>query len=257
MTRYVLKLEYDGTEFVGWQSQAEGNSVQEKVKQAIRIIEPNASEIVAAGRTDSGVHALGQVIHCDLVKSWQLERLCDALNANLKPNKISILQAAIVDERFSARFSAIRRIYTYRIIVRRAPLALQTNQAWRLTKQLNHEKMQKAANFLIGKHDFTTFRASRCQANSPVRTLDILEVKKKFIPYGYEIRIRAEARSFLHRQVRSIVGTLERVGAGAMTPRELLDALLSCDRSQCGPVAPAQGLYLERVDYNPDPFLAG
>ncbi len=254
MPRFALILEYNGFGFVGWQSQASGKSLQQTVQCAVRRLEPDVPEVVAAGRTDSGVHAFGQVIHCDLRKDWDPERLCDALNAQLRPETISVLQAARVSQGFSARFSAVRRTYLYRIVVRRAPLAHEADLVWRVARRLDAAAMRSAAGHLVGRHDFTTFRSARCQAVSPVKTLDSLTVERTAVRYGYELRIRAEARSFLHRQMRSMVGTLERVGAGAITPGQLRDALESCDRSRCGPVAPARGLFLECVDYDPDPF---
>ena len=254
MHRFALIIEYNGCGYVGWQSQANGKAVQQTVQDAIRRLDPAAPDIVAAGRTDSGVHALGQVIHCDLRKDWETGRLRDALNAHLRPEAVSVLEAAAVASDFSARFSARRRIYLYRIAVRRSPLVHEANLVWRLARNLDHEAMQSAAGHLIGRHDFTTFRSIHCQASSPVKTLDSLTVERIPIRHGYELRIRAQARSFLHRQVRSIVGTLERIGAGAMSGRDLRDALESRDRQRCGPVAPARGLYLDRVEYAPDPF---
>lgn len=254
MPRFAFELEYDGSGFVGWQSQANGVSVQDTIQSAIHIIEPEAPNCVSAGRTDSGVHALGQIVHCDLAKDWEPSKLCDALNSLIRPQKVSILQTAKVNDDFSARFSAIRRSYMYRIVVRRSPLVHHANMIWRLSRPLDHLAMQKAANYLIGRHDFTTFRSVHCQSKSPVKTLDMLTIEPIPFPHGIELRIRAQARSFLHRQVRSIVGTLERVGAGAWTPRVVQEALQSCDRSRCGPVAPAHGLFLERVDYEINPF---
>ncbi|MCY4195503.1 MAG: tRNA pseudouridine(38-40) synthase TruA [Rhodobacteraceae bacterium] len=254
MPRYALIIEYEGSQFIGWQRQANGNSVQGTLEKALRQLDPDASDVTAAGRTDSGVHAYGQVVHCDVRRDWDAGRLCDALNAHLRSARVSVLRAASVDSGFSARFSAVRRVYLYRIIMRRAPLAHAPGLAWRVAVNLDSTAMQRASAHLIGTHDFTTFCATHCQAESPIKTLDRLTIQEIPVLYGRELHIRAEARSFLHRQIRSIVGSLERVGAGAMSADQLRDALHACDRSTCGPVAPATGLYLERVDYDPDPF---
>lgn len=255
MPRFAMILEYNGRGYVGWQMQAQQNSLQQAVQNAIAELEPGAPNIVAAGRTDSGVHALGQVIHCDLQKDWQPRRLCDALNWHLRQETIAIVQVATVDADFSARFSAHRRAYLYRIIVRSTPLVLDGGLAWRRNQDLDVPAMQEAAQMLIGKHDFSTFRSIKCQADSPVKTLDQIEIAEKPISHGVrELQIRAEARSFLHRQVRSIVGTLERVGARKMSLSEFKDVFRSCDRQRCGTVAPAEGLFLEKVNYKPDPF---
>ncbi len=257
MPRFAARLEYNGGGFVGWQRQKNGLSAQETVENALRRLEPNLAYVTAAGRTDTGVHALGQVIHFDLEKDWDPSRLCDALNAHLKPNLVSVLEAARVDGEFSARFSAIQRRYLYRIIIRRAPLALEKELAWRRVGQLDIGAMSAAAQMLIGRHDFTTFRSVRCQAASPIKTLDSIEIKDSHFLGRTEIDIRFRARSFLHRQVRSLVGTLERVGSGSMTTRSVRESLLARDRNRCGPVAPAHGLYLEHITYDPCPFACG
>ncbi len=255
MPRFAMILEYRGHGYVGWQSQTGQNSLQQGVEKAIAEIDSTSPSIVAAGRTDSGVHALGQVIHCDLQKVWEVGRLRDALNWHLRLETIAVVQAALVEADFSARFSACRRAYLYRIMVRSSPLVHQAGLAWRRRRPLNVDAMRTAAGLLVGRHDFSTFRSIKCQANSPVKTLDSIVIEERMASHGErELQIRLEARSFLHRQVRSIVGTLERVGTGLMTISQFKEAFQSCDRTRCGTVAPAEGLYLERVDYDPDPF---
>ncbi|MCY3879863.1 MAG: tRNA pseudouridine(38-40) synthase TruA [Rhodobacteraceae bacterium] len=257
MPRYAFQLEYDGSGFAGWQKQANSLTVQECVEAALRRLDDLAGSVVAAGRTDSGVHALCQVIHCDLDKGWEGGKLCDALNAQLRPHAVAAVTAVRTDAGFSARFSAVRRSYLYRLMIRRAPMVLERQFLWQLSRQLDVGRMREAAEFLIGRHDFTTFRSAHCQADSPVKTLDGIKIETFERSGGLELRVRVTARSFLHRQVRSFVGTLERVGAGMMPPEGVREALEARDRSRCGPVAPARGLYLERVDYDPDPFAAG
>lgn len=245
MRRYRIDIEYHGGPFVGWQKQDNGASVQGAIEAALtRLGEPDLL-VYGAGRTDAGVHALGQVAHVDLEKAWDPFRLSEALNHHLKPDPIAILAAERVSDAFHARFSAIRRRYLYRIAPRRAPLALDKGLAWRVSPPLDVAAMRRGAAHLIGRHDFTTFRAAQCQADSPVKTLDRIEIEAN----SDLIEIEVEARSFLHNQVRSIVGTLERVGAGAWTPERLAEALAAADRSRCGPVAPAHGLYLAEVAY--------
>lgn len=249
MPRYKLTLEYHGGPFVGWQRQDVGLTVQGALETALGRLGEAARDVVGAGRTDAGVHALGQVAHVDLERDWAPFRLSEALNHHVKPNPIAILAAERVDEDFHARFSAIRRAYVYRIAVRRAPLALEKGLLWKIPAALDVDAMRAGAAHLIGTHDFTTFRASQCQAKSPVKTLDAVEV----IAIGPgEIQIHCRARSFLHNQVRSIVGTLERVGAGKWAPDDVRAALVACDRSACGPVAPPDGLYLSEVGYPDD-----
>jgi tRNA pseudouridine38-40 synthase len=254
MPRYALKLEYHGGPFSGWQRQAGQPSVQEAVEQALRKLEPDAPGIAAAGRTDAGVHATGQVAHCDLAKEWDPFRLSEALNYHLKPAPVAVLKAVPVLDDFHARFSARRRRYLYRLVARRAPLTLEKGLAWRVAHELALAPMQAAALHLVGHHDFTTFRSSICQSASPVKTLDRLDIEETDIPYGKEFRFHVEARSFLHNQVRSFVGTLERVGAGAWDPDDVKAALEAKDRAACGPVAPPDGLALAEVGYEPDPF---
>jgi tRNA pseudouridine38-40 synthase len=245
MARWKLKLEYDGTGFCGWQRLAEGPSVQAAVEAAVFALSGERVECTGAGRTDAGVHALGQAAHVDLQKAWAPDRLRDGLNAHLRPAPVAVLSAEPAAADFHARFSAIRRVYLYRIVNRRPDLTLDAGRAWRVGARLDHEAMNEAAQLLLGVHDFTTFRDSQCQAKSPIKTLDRCDVRRA----GEEIQIWCEARSFLHRQVRSMVGSLAEVGLGKWTPRDLADALNAAERSRCGPVAPAEGLYLVRVDY--------
>ncbi|MCG6904418.1 MAG: tRNA pseudouridine(38-40) synthase TruA [Rhodobacter sp.] len=250
MPRYALKIEYHGGPFHGWQRQALHPSVQGAVETALAALEPDVPGIAAAGRTDAGVHALGQVAHCDLAKDWDAFRLSEALNHHLKPLPVAVVAAARVDADFHARFSAVERRYRYRVICRRAPLTHLRGLAWKVPQMLDLAAMQKAAEYLVGRHDFTTFRASECQANSPVKTVDEFRVTAT----GPEVEFHVRARSFLHSQVRSFVGTLERVGAGAWTAEDVHEALQTRARAACGPVAPPDGLYLESVGYAADPF---
>lgn len=254
MPRYALKLEYDGAPFAGWQRQAYQPSVQGALEAALARLEADVPSIAAAGRTDAGVHATGQVAHCDMARDWDPFRLSEALNWHLKPAPVAVVAAARVPEDWHARFSAIERRYTYRVICRRAPLVHQAGRAWHVRGDLDFAAMAEAGKHLIGRHDFTTFRASICQAKSPVKTLDDLRVEAVALANGREIRFHLRARSFLHNQVRSIVGTLERVGAGAWTPDDVARALAAADRAACGPVAPPDGLYLTGVGYPEDVF---
>ncbi|WP_456387663.1 tRNA pseudouridine(38-40) synthase TruA [Profundibacter sp.] len=256
MPRYALKIEYDGAPFSGWQRQNDLPTVQGAVEDALRMLEPDFDGISAAGRTDAGVHATGQVAHCDLVKDWDAFRLMEALNYHLKPLPISILQAVRVTDVFHARFSARERRYLFRLISRRAPVVHDRGKVWQVKHPLDGAAMQAGADMLIGLHDFTTFRSTSCQADSPVKTLDELRVEVFDIPYGQEFHFHIRARSFLHNQVRSFVGTLERVGAGAWSPEDVRAALEAKDRTACGPVCPPQGLYLAHVDYPELPFGA-
>jgi tRNA pseudouridine38-40 synthase len=245
MPRYRLTLEYDGTPFVGWQMQENGLSVQGRLAQAIKDF--SGEEVVprGAGRTDAGVHAIAQVAHFDLAKDWACDKIRDALNAQLRPDPISVLNCDYAPPDFEARFSASARHYLYRIVNRRSPLALERNRAWHVIPPLDATAMHDAAQVLVGHHDFTTFRSTECQAPSPMKTLDRLAVSHQ----GEEIRIEASARSFLHNQVRSMVGSLKLVGDGKWTASDLKQALEARDRAACGPVAPAHGLYLVKVDY--------
>ncbi|SFQ35309.1 tRNA pseudouridine38-40 synthase [Roseivivax halotolerans] len=255
MPRYALMVEYDGGPFAGWQRQADQPSVQGAIEAALAKLEPGPHTIAAAGRTDSGVHARGQVAHTDLAKDWQPFRLQEALNYHLKPAPVAIRRAARVGDEFHARFSAGERRYLYRVLNRRARAVLEAGQVWQVQKSLDLSAMREGAALLLGKHDFTTFRSTMCQAKSPVKTLDAFEVDEIETEAGREIRFRLRARSFLHNQVRSFVGTLERVGAGAWRPEDVRRALEARDRAACGPVAPPQGLYLMGVGYPEDPFV--
>lgn len=249
MPRYKLTIEYDGGPFQGWQRQDNGPSVQEALEKAAAKLDGAPVVVQGAGRTDSGVHALGQVAHLDLVKDLSEDKVRDAINFHLKPNPVAIIEAERVDEDFHARFSAINRAYLYRIIDRRVPLTLDRGQAWRVPKRLDADAMHAAAQFLIGTHDFTTFRDAQCQAESPVKSIDKASVSR----LGEEVQITVEARSFLHRQVRSITGSLVEVGLGKWTPKDFKAALDAGERKRCGPVAPPDGLYLTAVDYPPAP----
>ncbi len=245
MTRFKLTLEYDGGPFVGWQRQDNGPSVQAALERAISGFCGQDVQVFAAGRTDTGVHALGQVAHFDIDTEHTSDTVRDALNKHLRPHPISVLTAQVVDEEFHARFSAQKRYYLYRIVARRAPLALERDRAWQVFKPLDATAMHEAAQVLVGRHDFTTFRASQCQSDSPVKTLDAIRAQE----IGHEIHVTVSARSFLHNQVRSIVGSLKLVGEGRWTAGDVEDALNAADRTRCGPVAPARGLYLAKVDY--------
>ena len=254
MGRFALKIEYDGAPFAGWQRQADQPSVQGAIEAALAKLEPGPHTIAAAGRTDAGVHGWGQVAHCDLQKDWDPFRLSEALNYHLKPDPVAIVACARVDDAFHARFSAVARHYIFRIMARRAPLSFGHGQFWRVNHDLDLDAMQAGAAALLGEHDFTTFRSTMCQAASPVKTLDRLDVARIVQPEGIEYRFDVRARSFLHNQVRSFVGTLERVGTGAWAPEDVAKALAAKDRSACGPVCPPQGLYLAHVVYPDDPF---
>lgn len=245
MPRYKLTIEYDGAPFCGWQYQDNGPSVQGALEAAVKAMTGDMVRVHGAGRTDAGVHALAQVAHIDLAKEYRADRVRDALNAHLRPHPIGVLSAEIVPDTFEARFSAIRRHYLYRIANRRANLALGVGHTWRVARPLDVAAMHDAAQLLIGKHDFTTFRDTECQAKSPEKTLDVLDVARE----GDEVRIVTSARSFLHSQVRSMVGSLVWVGHGKWSARDLRAALDARDRAACGPVAPPDGLYLVRVDY--------
>jgi len=245
MPRYRVTLEYDGTPFVGWQVQAEGLSVQGRLAQAIARFSGESPMPRGAGRTDAGVHALGQVAHFDLARAWPTDTVRDAVNFHLKPEPVVVRDCAVVPDSFDARFSATARHYRYRILARRAPSALDSDRVWWVPQPLNAAAMAAAAQVLVGRHDFTTFRAAGCQSRSPVKTLDRLAVTRA----GEEILIEASARSFLHNQVRSMVGSLKLVGEGKWTAADLAAALSAANRAACGPVAPARGLYLVQVDY--------
>jgi tRNA pseudouridine38-40 synthase len=244
--RYKLTIEYDGAPYNGWQTQTNGRAVQDAVTKAVRAYCQEEAEVFAAGRTDTGVHALGQVVHLDLKRNDEAYRVRDAINFHLKPAPISVISSELVSEGFHARFSATKRHYLYRIINRRAPLTLDLGQAWQVPVTLDAEAMHSAAQALVGKHDFTTFRSVQCQAKSPLRTMGEISVSR----YGDEIEVICRAKSFLHNQVRSIVGSLKYVGEGKWKRRDLEAALKAADRARCGPVAPPDGLYLTAVDYD-------
>ncbi|VBB69107.1 tRNA pseudouridine synthase A [invertebrate metagenome] len=245
MSRYKLTLEYDGRSFVGWQRQNNGLSVQEVVESAAFAFCQRSVVVQGAGRTDAGVHALGQVAHLDLPGTYAPERIRDALNAHMRPHLVAVLMVETVDDHFHARFSATERMYIYRIINRRTPLVLESGRAWWVPDPLNVQAMATAAQYLLGRHDFSTFRASGCQAESPVRTLNTLTVTQ----HGEVVSIVARARSFLHRQVRNMTGTLRLIGDGRWTYSDLRYALAARDRRAGGPTAPACGLYLTEVRY--------
>ena len=245
MARFKLTIEYDGRPFCGWQRQADHPSVQEEIEKAILSFSGEAALIGGAGRTDAGVHATGQVAHVDLNGSWDANRVREALNFHLKPNPIAILSVEEVSEEFDARFSAAARHYHYRIINRRPPLTFDRGQAMHVKHDLDAALMHEAAQCLVGTHDYTTFRHVHCQAKSPVKSIDHINVERN----GDEISIFVSARSFLHNQVRSIAGSLVQVGGDRWTVTDFKNALEACDRSRCGPVAPAEGLCLYQVDY--------
>jgi tRNA pseudouridine38-40 synthase len=245
MPRYKLTIEYDGTPFVGWQVQDNGVSVQGTLADAVFAFAGERAVVAGAGRTDAGVHALGQVGHVDLGKDWAADTVRDAINAHLRPHPVAVLAAERVADDFDARFSASRRHYLYRVVNRRADLALDVLRAWRVARLLDAAAMRDAAQRLVGRHDFTTFRSTECQAKSPVKTLDRLDVTRD----GDEVCVTATARSFLHNQVRSMVGSLIHVGEGKWSADDLAAALAARDRTACGQVAPPQGLYLLRVEY--------
>jgi tRNA pseudouridine38-40 synthase len=245
MPRYKLIVEYDGSSFVGWQMQESGPSVQARLAEAIKAFAGDDAIPRGAGRTDAGVHALGQVAHVDLAKEWEPDTVRDALNAQIRPDPIAVLACERVGSDFDARFSAKARHYLYRIIDRRSPPALERERAWGVFRELDAEAMHDAAQALIGHHDFTTFRSTECQAKSPMKTLDRLDVAR----HGEIIRVEASARSFLHHQVRSLVGSLKLVGEGKWSKNDLAAALTARDRRACGPVAPPHGLYFVKVDY--------
>lgn len=249
MPRYKLTIEYDGTSYVGWQRQNNGPSVQQALEKAFFAFCGESLFVHGAGRTDAGVHALGQVAHVDLLRDWRTDVVRDAVNAHLLQHvpsqPVALTRVEIVAAEFDARFSATRRHYLYRILNRRAHPGLDRARVWHIKRKLDAGAMHLAAQLLVGKHDFSTFRDLECQANSPVRTLDAIAVAQS----GEEVHINVSALSFLHRQVRSIVGSLEHVGSGRWSAEDLRAALEAKDRARCGVVAPPDGLYLARVDY--------
>lgn len=243
--RYRLTIEYDGRAYVGWQRQANGRSVQAALEEAAAAFSQETVAVRGAGRTDAGVHAFGQVAHVDFSREWPADTVRDAMNAHLKGDTVAVLAASIVDGDFDARFSARERTYRYRILSRRAPPALERGRVWWVPHRLDAASMHEAAQALTGRHDFTTFRAAGCQAKSPVRTVDEVTVART----GEEIAVTVRARSFLHNQVRSFVGSLKLVGEERWPVGEVAAALAACDRTRCGPVAPPDGLYLVAVSY--------
>lgn len=245
MARFRLTIEYDGTPFCGWQRQADRMSVQQALEEAIARFSGETVTTQAAGRTDAGVHALGQVAHFDLSRAWDPFKVREALNFHLKPHRIAILSAEAVTDAFEARFSALARHYEYRILNRRARPALEEHRVWHVPVPLDAEAMHAAAQLILGRHDFSTFRAAECQAKSPIKTLDHLAVARQ----SDHVVITASARSFLHHQVRSMVGSLKLVGEGKWSPADFRAALDAADRRRCGPMAPSSGLYLTGVDY--------
>lgn len=249
MPRYRMTIEYDGSPFSGWQRQAGQASVQAAIENAVSRLGQSPAILFGAGRTDAGVHALGQVAHIDLEKTWLPEKLMAAINAQVRPDPVSVFDIQEVDDSFHARFSASARHYEYRIRDSRTPPALDRHRVWWVPYRLDEAAMHAAAQQLTGHHDFTTFRSSQCQSKSPVKTLDRLDVLRE----GRDVIVRASARSFLHNQVRSLVGTLKLAGEGKWSAADVRKALQAADRSACGPVAPPQGLYLVSVDYSDEP----
>lgn len=254
MPRYAMKIEYHGAPFNGWQRQTAQSTVQGAIEAALAKLEPRDHTIAAAGRTDTGVHGLAQVAHVDMERDWDPFRISEALNYHLRPHPIAILDCVRAPDDWHARFSARERRYLFRILMRRAPVTHLRDLVWRVNHDLDIEAMQAAAQALVGKHDFTTFRSSICQAESPVKTLDRLTVTRVEGPHGPEAQFDVRARSFLHNQVRSFVGSLERVGAGSWAVEDMSAALEARVRSACGPVCPPGGLYLAGVGYPDDPF---
>ncbi|KMO42256.1 pseudouridine synthase [Methylobacterium variabile] len=248
MPRYKLVVEYDGTAFAGWQRQAADRSVQQALEEAIARFVGGPVRVHCAGRTDAGVHATHQVVHLDLDKPWRTDTVRDAANAHLRPEPVAVIAASEVGPDFDARHSAVKRHYRYRILNRRSPPALSRGFVWHVPWALDAALMHEAAQLLLGRHDFSAFRAAECQANSPVRTLDRLDVTRT----GEEIIVVTAARSFLHHQVRGMVGTLMLAGGGRLTPQGVRDVLDSRDRTRCGPLAPSGGLTLIGVDYPAD-----
>lgn len=250
MFRYALKIEYDGSNFHGWQKQKNLETVQGAINKSIKFLDPYSEGVTGAGRTDTGVHATGQVGHVDLNRKWDAHELRNAINYHLKPNLIAIIDVVKVSNLFHSRFSAMKRTYLYKIFSRAAPLTLEKNRSWYLRQPLNREKMIDGASYLIGSHDFTTFRSSLCQAKSPLKSIEKISIAQRGYLNGSIIEINIEAKSFLHNQVRSIAGTLEKVGSGHWPPEKVGEVLAAKNRSACGPVAPAAGLYLTKVDYS-------
>lgn len=265
MPRFFLYIEYAGNGFCGWQKQKQQITAQGVLEHALARLDPALPIVYGAGRTDSGVHAIGQVAHCDLSKLWCPRTLMNAVNNHVRPHPISVVHAAHVADGLHARFSAIKRHYLYRIITYPAPLIIDQNRAWSIKHALDQHAMQNAARVLQGKHDFTTFRSVMCQASSPVKTLDAITIEQtpyrvghtthNLKRYGFEYKMYFTARSFLHHQVRSMVGCLERVGSGRWTVDDLQTALIAKNRTACAPVSPPHGLYLTHVEYPENSFI--
>lgn len=249
MKRFFLKIEYDGTLYHGWQKQKNCKTIQGEIEYAFNQLTGKNVNLIGSGRTDAGVHAYCQIAHVDLEKDWLPEKLQGALNFFLKKIPISILEVKKVDNNLHARFSAIYRVYQYKIFIRRAPLVLNNKRYWHIWKNLDTENMIKASNFLLGTHDFTTFRSSICQSNSPIKTLDKIKIKHKIKNDKKIVVLQFKARSFLHNQVRSIVGSLVNVGLKKWEPYYLKTILDKKDRRKCGPIAPPEGLYLKKIKY--------
>ncbi|MFO1254243.1 MAG: tRNA pseudouridine(38-40) synthase TruA [Sphingomonadaceae bacterium] len=245
MTRFALTLEFDGTPFMGLQRQAHGPSVQQSVERAVHAVTGETVTLHAAGRTDSGVHAMGMRVHVDVAKEIDAFRLMEALNHHLRPDPVAVLACEVKPDDWHARFSCVGREYLYRIANRRAPLTLDAGRAWQVPQPLDAEAMHRAAQALVGRHDFTTFRSAHCQAQSPEKTLDLLSVER----VGEEVHVRAAARSFLHHQVRSMVGCLALVGMGRWREAQVAEALAARDRQALGLNAPSEGLYFVRAIY--------
>ncbi|MFY0680625.1 MAG: tRNA pseudouridine(38-40) synthase TruA [Thalassovita sp.] len=254
MPRYAFLIEYHGAPFKGWQRQIDLKTVQGCIETAMAKIEPGPHAVMGAGRTDAGVHAIGQVAHCDTVKNWTPFRLSEALNYHLKPHPIAIRKVARVAEDWHARFSAVERQYVFRMLTRRAPATHDAGLIWQVNQPVDLDLMREGASHLLGHHDFTTFRSTICQAKSPMKTLDELSINEAEGWSGPEVRFFIRAKSFLHNQVRSFVGSLERVGAATWSPDRMRTALEARDRQACGPVSPPHGLYLAGVKYDDDPF---
>ena len=249
MPRYALTIEFDGTPFQGLQRQAHGPSVQQSVEEAVARVTGEEAVLHSAGRTDTGVHALAMRSHVDLEKEMDAFRLSEAINAHLRPDPIAITACEVVADDWHARFSCLGRSYVYRILNRRAPLTLMKNRVWQVVPDLDAEAMHRAAQALVGRHDFTTFRSTQCQAKDPVKTLDRLDVETVATEFGREIRIHAAARSFLHHQVRSMVGCLKLVGQGSWSEDRMASALEARDRAELGLNAPPHGLYFVAATY--------
>lgn len=245
MPRYKLLIEYDGSPYVGFQRQQEQRTVQGALEAAVLALSGEVITLKAAGRTDTGVHAKGQVVHFDLTKDWDADTVRNAMNAHLRHEMVGVVEATQVEDSFDARFSAKRRHYRYTILNRRTPPILELGKVWGVAKPLDETVMQAAADRLVGHHDFTTFRSVQCQGNSPLRTLDVLTVCRQ----GEHIIVDAAARSFLHNQVRSMVGALKAAGEGKVSADDVQAMLESCDRAKCPPVAPPDGLVFMQVEY--------